>query len=170
MNTLIVYGTKHGASEKCAKLLSERLQGKVDLVRAGASPVPNPDGYDRIIVGGSVYAGRIQKEVADFCRQYLSILKQKKVGLYISCMMKNQDLNKQIEANFPKELQAAAVAIDGLGCELKMGELNFMEKTITKMVSKMLSKDDPSMALDPKKDLLNLEMAKIERFAAAMNV
>jgi hypothetical protein len=31
MNTLIVYATKYGCTEKCAVILSEKLTGKVDL-------------------------------------------------------------------------------------------------------------------------------------------
>ncbi|MGV8154838.1 MAG: hypothetical protein ACLKAL_13375 [Alkaliphilus sp.] len=31
MNTLIVYATKYGSTEKCSKILSKYLEGTVDL-------------------------------------------------------------------------------------------------------------------------------------------
>lgn len=32
MNTLILYGSKHGCTETCAKILADRLTGKVDRI------------------------------------------------------------------------------------------------------------------------------------------
>jgi len=65
METLIAYATRYGCVEKCAKMLAEKLDGKVTLVNLQKTRV-DPASYGRVIVGGSIYIGKIQKEVRDF--------------------------------------------------------------------------------------------------------
>ncbi|NLY38245.1 MAG: hypothetical protein GX044_02975 [Firmicutes bacterium] len=65
METLIAYSTRYGCVEKCAKMLAEKLDGKVTLVNLLKMRV-DPAPYERVIVGGSIYIGKIQKEVRDF--------------------------------------------------------------------------------------------------------
>jgi menaquinone-dependent protoporphyrinogen oxidase len=166
MKTLIYYATKHGTAEKCARLLAQKLDGQIDLVKAGDGDSVDLDTYDRVIIGGSIYVGKIQKEITEFCQKYLSKLTQKKLGLFICSMMK-QDERKQISLNFPKELLDAANTTENFGAEIKYGELGFMERTITKMVFKLLSKENPSL-VDPKQGISALETERLDCFVMKM--
>nr|WP_242847760.1 flavodoxin domain-containing protein [Fervidicella metallireducens] len=84
MKILIAYGTKYGCCEKCAKILSEKLNGTVDLFNLKKDENINLNEYDLVIVGGSIYAGKIRNEVMNFCRSNLDILKHKKqLFLYV---------------------------------------------------------------------------------------
>lgn len=168
MNTLIVYATKHGSSKKCAELLSGKLPGKVDLCSVKGGKVPELTGYDKIIVGGAIYAGMVNKELSEFCTKNIDLLKSKKLGLYICCM-NAKEADKQLNSAYPKELLNCAIAKKSLGGEFKFKEMNFFEKLITKMVSKALSKEDPSLSIDMKKDLSMISETNIIEFAKLMN-
>ena len=69
MKTIIVYASKHGCVEKCAQLLTAKIAGAVQLCNlTGEKNVQIAD-FDTVIIGGSIHAGRIQKEIAVFCER-----------------------------------------------------------------------------------------------------
>jgi len=96
MNTLIVYTTKHGSSKECAEALSKGLKDKIDLCNLKENMTPDLSQYETVIIGGSIYAGRVQKELSDFCSKNINKLKEKKIGLYICCM-NNKEAEKQLK-------------------------------------------------------------------------
>ena len=77
MKTLIAYSGKYGCTEKCAAALAEKLSGETCLLNLKKDKNPNLSGYDSVVVGGSVYIGKINKEVKSFCIKNLSRLKEK---------------------------------------------------------------------------------------------
>lgn len=169
MSTLVIYATKHGSTEKCSKILADKLIGKVDLHNLKESKAPELTGYDKVVIGGSIYAGRLQKEVTEFCLKNLNIMKEKKVGLFICCMFANS-IDEQLKSSFPKELLESAVVKEGFGGEMKFSEFNFFERTLTKMVSKVVSKENSGMpAIDMGKDMSMISEANISKFAQIMN-
>ncbi|MCR4436074.1 MAG: flavodoxin domain-containing protein [Clostridiales bacterium] len=157
MSILIAYATRHGCVKKCAESLAEKLQGKVELLNLGEKPSVELAPYDTVIIGGSIYAGNIQKEVKDFCAQNLEALKGKKLGLFICCMFEKDVAKKQLENAYPQELLDMAEAKDYFGGELILGNMGFLEKTVVKMVAKA------------KKDVSNILEENINKFASAIN-
>lgn len=169
MNTLIIYASKHGTSEKCAAELSQKLTGKIDMCSIKGGKIPELSQYERVIIGGSIYVGKVQKEVSDFCINNLNLLKQKKVGLYLCCMNK-KEFETQLKNAFPQELIKIAAAVENFGGEFRFKEMNLLEKAAVKMVSKVMAKEDPSMPeTDMKKDLSLLNMDNINKFIQYMN-
>jgi menaquinone-dependent protoporphyrinogen oxidase len=169
MNTLIIYGSKHGTTEKCAAMLAEKLKGNVDLHHIKTAGVPDLTKYDRIVIGGSIYAGKIQKEITGFCTQNLQILKDKKIGLFICCMFP-MNAEMQLNTAFPQELLNSAVAKENFGGEMLISDMNFAEKVITKLVSKVVVKNDPTAPIkDMKKDISMILGENIHRFAQSLN-
>ena len=59
MSILIAYATRYGCAEKFAKMLAEKLTGEVDLCNLVNDKQIDPASYDTVIVGGSMYMGRI---------------------------------------------------------------------------------------------------------------
>jgi len=59
MNILIAYATKYGCTEKCAAVLSEKLTGKVDLCNLKGGRASDLTQYEKVIIGGSIYMGKI---------------------------------------------------------------------------------------------------------------
>lgn len=157
MNTLIVYSTKYGCTEKCARMLAKKLEGRVDLCNLKKSNAADLAQYDKVIVGGSVYIGRIQKEVREFCSANLETLKNKKAGYFICCMRNGEEAEAEINEAFPQELLRSAAAKDYFGGEFIFKKMNFMERMIVKKVSKI------------DKDTSNILEDNISRFAQLIN-
>jgi menaquinone-dependent protoporphyrinogen oxidase len=168
LNTLIVYATKHGSAKECAETLTKGLSGKVDVYNLKENGALDLSKYDKVIIGGSIYAGTMHKEIKDFCTKNLDELKNKKLGFFICCMNK-KEAEKQLNNAFPQELLDIASVKKSFGGQFKFKEMNFLEKLITKMVSKALAKEDPSLAVDTKKDISMLSQENISEFVSLMN-
>ncbi|MGI6711498.1 MAG: flavodoxin domain-containing protein [Bacillota bacterium] len=67
-------------------MLREKLNGNVDLYNLKEKKQPILANYDQIIIGGSIYIGKIQKEVSRFCTDHMAQLKGKRLGLYVCGM------------------------------------------------------------------------------------
>lgn len=169
MNTIVIYASKHGAAENCVNLLKSRLRGNVKTINIMKESIPDIGEYDNVIIGGSIYAGKIQKEITEYTTKNINSLIHKRIGLFISCMsMENYE--KQLVASFPKELYDVAVVKDSFGGGFNFKDMNFMEKMITKMVSKSMAKKDPKNSLvDTKKDISMISEEAISKFAMEMN-
>lgn len=139
MNTLIVYASKYGCTEKCAELLSKELIGKVDIINLKQASNIDISKYEKIIIGGSIYIGKIQKEVKEFCSKNLDKLKEKRIGLFICGMQEGETINTEFNQNFNPELIKIADAKEHFGGEFIFDKMNFMEKIIVKKVSKVTS-------------------------------
>jgi menaquinone-dependent protoporphyrinogen oxidase len=169
MNTLIIYRSKHGTTGKCAAILSEKLAGAVDVHDLKLAVAPGLTKYDRVVIGGSIYAGRIQKEISEFCAQNLNLLMDKKLGLFICCMVPN-NAEMQLNNSFPQELLSNAIAKESFGGEMRLSDMNFAEKIITKIVSKVVSKNNPNLpATNMKNDISMISMENIDKFAQQLN-
>jgi menaquinone-dependent protoporphyrinogen oxidase len=139
MRTLIVYGTKYGCAQKCAMELSKELNDNVELVNLKEKGSIDLTKYERVIIGGSVYIGTIQKEVTEFINKNLNELTNKEIGLFICGMQDGEMIEKEITDNFPSELINKAKSIKHFGGEFTFNKMNFMEKIIVKKVSKITS-------------------------------
>jgi len=157
MKTLVVYGTKYGCTERCAKLLSEKLEGNVDLCNVKVRKSLDISQYSKVVIGSSVYIGKIQKEVSDFCNNNLEALKKKRVGLFICCMRDGEIAEKEIIDSFPKELLKVAVSTDFFGGEFIFEKMSFLDRIVAKKVAKV------------HKDMSSIDEEKIIKFAKIMN-
>ncbi len=157
MKTLIIYATKYGCTEKCASALSKKLMGKVELCNLKTGNIPNLSEYDKVIIGGSIYIGNIQKEVRAFCSTNLNVLKDKKIGLFICAMQKDDAIETEINTAFPQELLDRAIAREYFGGEFIFKNMNFLDRMIVKKVSKI------------DKDTSNIIEVNIDRLSQLMN-
>ena len=155
--TLIVYATKHGSTEECAKALASQMTSESDLINLKESKQIDINAYSKIIIGGSIYAGRIQKEISEFCSKNKAELSNKKLGFFICCMAEGEVSAKQIEASFPTELLNKALAKEGFGGKFDFRKMNFLEKIIVKKVAHITA------------DQSNLSDERISQFAQIMN-
>lgn len=135
MKTLIVYSTTHGCTEKTANELRQYLGETVSLSNLKKDTKHKLEQFERIIIGGSIHAGQIQKRVKTFCTNNLEELKTKELGLFICCMEEGEKAQKQLQYAFPEELHKAAKASAFLGGEFDFNKMNFFEKLIVKKVA-----------------------------------
>lgn len=137
MRTLIVYTTRHGCAEKCANKLKNGLAGEITLYNLKNSHKIDLDNYERIIIGGSIHAGKIQKKVKQFCLKNLDAFKDKKIGLYICCMEEGEKATSQFKEAFPEELINHATATGIFGGEFNFERMNFIERSIIKKIAQI---------------------------------
>lgn len=157
MNALIAYSSKYGCTKKCVDLLHKELNGNVEIINLQISKNIDLSKYDKIIIGGSIYMGMIQKEVKEFCNNNLEILKEKQTGLFICGMQEGESITTEINENFPKELLEASLIKEHFGGEFTFSKMKFFEKMIVKMISKTSS------------DKSNILKDNINKFALKMN-
>lgn len=136
MATLIVYGTKYGSTEKFASLIKDSLSDEaVTVINLKQNKNIDLSGYDTVIVGGSVYAGQLRKEVVKFCEKHEQALLTKKLGLFISCGFTPPKSDEQLQVVYSETLINHATAIGALGGEIIIDTLKPMDKfLITKMM------------------------------------
>ena len=135
MKTLIAYSTTHGCTGKIAEQMKNDFGGDVVLVNLKKDTLPDLSLFNRVIVGGSIHAGQIQKRVKDFCNQHLNELRNIELGLFITCMEEGDSAQKQLMDAFPGELQEAAKATAYFGGEFDFARMNFLQKMIVKKVA-----------------------------------
>jgi menaquinone-dependent protoporphyrinogen oxidase len=137
MKTLITYSTTHGCTGKIVNELASQFEGDITVVDLKNNPNPDLKDYQRVIIGGSIHAGQIQKRVKSFCINSLEELKQKELGLFIACMEQGTTAQQQLENAYPSELLEHAKSAAYFGGEFDFEKMNFIEKLIVKKVAKI---------------------------------
>ncbi len=135
MNTTIIYISKHGTTEKVAEKIAEKLGVQPNnLLNLRNDRNPDIENYDRVIIGGSIHAGMIQKRVKDFCEKNLQSLLQKEIGLFM-CGMQDEQFEEEFKNAFPEKLRQNSKANLFAGGEFIFEKMNFLEKAIVKKVA-----------------------------------
>lgn len=135
MNTLVLYATQYGYTADCAAKLKTELAGDVTLVELGKQSAPDLGGFDAVIVGGSIYMGRVQAQIAAFCAAHEGELLQKTLGLFLCCGIP-QNLKESLAASFPAGLIEKAKAVGCFGGELRTARMKPMHKLVASMMQK----------------------------------
>ncbi len=136
MKTAIIYTTHHGTTEKVARFLAEKSSPGAELIHLKKETTPNLEEYDRIILGGSIHVGAIQKQMKKFIEANLEQLLQKEVGLFICCMDPHKEKQeREFDQAFPDVLKQMAKARAVMGGEFCFERMNFLEKIIVKKIA-----------------------------------
>ncbi|MFH1161128.1 MAG: flavodoxin domain-containing protein [bacterium] len=135
MKTLILYMTSHGCTEKAVNLLKTLIGGDVTVVNLEGPDAPDLPSAERVIIGGSIRIGTIQKRIKKFCEKNLDVLLAKQVGLFICCMFEGGTALDQLKRNFPETLWRHASALGLFGGELEFARMNAFEKMIVQQVA-----------------------------------
>lgn len=152
MKTLIVYGSKHGSTEKSTQALASKIRGDVEVIQLPGKIEPSD--YDNVIIGSSIYMGSIRKEVKQFVLKYRAQLLTKKLALFLCSAFNKED---EFIANYDAEILNHSILNTNLGYEFDTKRFNFFEKMIAKAVSE---EDMQPMGIDSE---------KIEKLADVMN-
>lgn len=134
MNTLIVYFTKHGAAQKIAEGLAAQLENAT-LCNGKKEPIPALKDFDRVVVGSSLYAGSIGKEVKAFLTERAQELGEKPLGLFLSGLDATGE-ERYFAANFPQSLLTRAKAKAFLGGAYDPAQCAFGERFVMKLLGK----------------------------------
>ncbi|MCL2354428.1 MAG: flavodoxin domain-containing protein [Oscillospiraceae bacterium] len=136
MKILIAYAGKTGTTEKCAKLLEEKLNSTTNTTIINLDDQEaDVSEYDFIIVGGSIRIGMLHGKAKKFINDNKDMLKTKKTAYYICCAFPDT-AKEHFEKNISKELLDSSVTYDTFGGEMDISKQKGFSKFIVKMVSK----------------------------------
>lgn len=157
MKTLIVYSTNHGCTEKVSQQIADFLGEDTSLHNLKSKIAPDLSSFHRVIIGGSIHAGQIQKKVKDFCAKNSEQLLEKELGIFICCMEKGEKAEQELKAVFDENLLKHAKATACLGGEFNFEKMNFLEKMIIKKIAKV------------DKSISNIDTQAIRNFSEALH-
>lgn len=88
---LVTYASKMGSTKEIAAAIGARLteHGYLTDVRP-VETVDSIDGYDAVLIGSAIYAGRWRPEATRFVRQHVEALTARKVWLFESGWVGNR--------------------------------------------------------------------------------
>lgn len=132
MKVLIAYRSKYGTTESCAQALSGRIKAETTLADLRLGHVPDVRGFDVVLIGGSIYGGRIQREVASFCEGREDLLLKRRTGLFLCCLSQGEHAKEQLQAAFPEWLAAHAFASSLFGGDLHYDRLTLMDRLLVR--------------------------------------
>lgn len=135
MKTLIVYATKYGCTKRCAEILKSYLNGEVNIISAKADKI-NLAEYDAVLIGGSVYMGKIRKDITYFCNRNLKQLLRKKIGLFVCCYTPN-GTEGFFETLFPLVLLRHASYVTSVGGKMDYEKMNFLYRKLFQSLKKI---------------------------------
>lgn len=168
MNTLVLYASKYGNTAKCAEALAKKLRGRVD-VKALTDNMPELTGYDTVVLGGSLYAGKLQKEIKAFATTFLGTLMSKRIALFVCCMSEEQGVT-QFKAALPDTLVTQALSVERLGGGYAFSKMKGMDKFIIKTALKAEAKKKGTpVTTDFKTDSFTLSEENVTKMAEALN-
>ena len=132
MNTLIIYASKTGTTEKCANQINRQLKNSkmVNILEQNE----DINRYNLIIIGTPIRMGMIDKKIKKFLISNIEALKSKKVAYFICCGF-NENWKSYYKQNIPKELLDNAIIYDTFGGEMDLQKQKGFDKFIAKMVS-----------------------------------
>jgi len=116
MKTLILFGSRKGCTRKCANLVRERLGDAEALDAANARGV-DLEAYDAVVLGSSIWSGKIHPKVRGFVATRLEELLGKRIGLFICS---GDEVTDHISINYPEQLVEHADVKANFGGELRI--------------------------------------------------
>lgn len=137
MNVLIAYASKYGAVQRVSEALYQKLEVPTTMVNLRVSAAPELSPYDTVVVGGSIYAGRILPSVPRFVERHREELLKKRVFLFVSCLYDGEKGLEQLREAFPAWLQVHALGSHNVGGEIILDKLRFLDRLIIRNFAKL---------------------------------
>ncbi len=154
LKTLIVYGTRYGAttttSGEVAKIL-ETEGFEVEVVNAKQEKIKDINSYELIVIGTGLQLGRWTGEIEDFVKRFKNELPQKKVALFVSSMKsvleregKQEELAKDRKIEIDDKIakfNLNPIAIGFFGGVLDFNKMNIFTRKTFGAIRPQLEKD-----------------------------
>lgn len=162
MKGLILYEGKYGATQQYARWLGEELQ--LPVFRPKNITTEELICYDYIILGSSVYVGRLL--IGKWMKQHAAVLQTKKLFLFVVCATPGFEVEKLqtlVRSNIPPAL------LDRCTVHFLRGRMIFKKLS---WVDKLVLKMGASIQKDPKQKtemLTDFDAVKKENIRSVMD-
>jgi menaquinone-dependent protoporphyrinogen oxidase len=157
VRVLIAYRSRYGATESCARALAAKISSETVLHDLRVRSTPPVGDFDVVLIGGSIYGGRIQREVEPFCDRERQKLLSRNVGLFICCFYQGERGLAELASAFPPWLAAHAFARELFGGQLSLEKLSLLDRLLVRGLVR------------PAHDIRAIRPEAIERLAAHVN-
>ncbi len=121
MKTLILYGSRKGCTKKCAFTLRDEINRAggagcdvVDIKKARRTEVSR---YDHVIIGSSIWAGKVHPGIRRFIDAHRAVLPAKRMGFFLCS---GREDAAYFENNFPRDMITRAEQRRFFGGELSI--------------------------------------------------
>ncbi len=134
MKVLIIYSSKNGCAEECAKILQRETEDNFDVeVFDLAVGTPDIESYDFLVIGGGIHFGKFHPPMRKFLSENKKRIAAIPHGLFINCA-KLELIESYMKELFPKEVYDSAVMREYFGGQLKIDKHKGIWKLIIRMV------------------------------------
>ena len=155
--TLVLYTTRHGATQRYAERIAQPLDALVK--EAAYAKADQAKTYDAVVLGCPVYAGKLKG--LDFFADNLSTLKDKRLviftcGLYDPAQ---EDVRANLDEQIRKALGDAAdrAAVFHLRGAIRWSSLGLMERILMKALIGQIKKKDETARSETERLMLEAE-------------
>jgi menaquinone-dependent protoporphyrinogen oxidase len=154
VKTLIVYGTRYGATTDTSKEIAKILHGEgfeTKVVNAREEKIKDVSEYGLIIVGSGMQMGKWTSEADDFLKKFHKELGQKKLAIFVSSMKsvseregKTEDLASSRKVALEDKVEQFSlhpIALGFFGGVIDFNKMNFLFRRTMGFLKPQLLKD-----------------------------
>jgi len=149
------YGTTSIISNKIAASVNKHT---IDVINLEECSEPDMSGYDIIVLGSPVYAGKILRSMDSFCKKNQELLLSKKLALFVCGMHPDKGVQqKELREAYPGIVSQHAFAKVFFSGQFLFEKMNFIERFVVMHIAKT------------KRNVSNIDEEEIQKFANVLN-
>ena len=155
MKALIVYTSRHGASAEACEMLASRLRSfsDVDICDVRNAP-PSPEGYDAVVVGGSIRMNKLDKSLKKYLSKNAAALSSIPSAAFICCGL-TDDFDDYVTTEIPRNI-SFSLGVHCFGGQLKPDRAKGFDKLVVFMMRQSILSQDPDKSDGDRRELPEL--------------
>jgi menaquinone-dependent protoporphyrinogen oxidase len=166
---MIGYGTTEGQTARIADHLAEVIRGRgheAQAVNLKRSPEVLLDGYDAVIVGGSIHMGKHEEHVVDFVQKNRFRLERLPSAFFSVSLAAHGDMEnaRAYVENFQQQTGWHPTQVGLFGGALLYRQYGLLKRL---MMKKIVSDKPGGLSTDTSRDHVYTDWDEVKRFAQA---
>ena len=157
MKVLIAYRSRYGTTASCARALAGMIRSGSETIDLARTRTVDLSPFDVVLIGGSVYGGRILPQVTSFCERHRDALREMRVGVFLCCLYQGEHARTQMREAFPDWLLDRCFAYALAGGELVYAKLSLLDRMLVRSVTR------------GRRDILRMNPEALRALADAVN-
>jgi menaquinone-dependent protoporphyrinogen oxidase len=164
---LIAYGTTEGHTVRIAQYISDVIRGRgheAQTMDVRRSPDALLDGYDAVIIGGSIHMGKHEEHLRDFVQKNRDTLERLPSAFFSVSLAAHGDMENAhaYVENFEQETGWRPAQVGFFGGALRYRQYGFLKR----LMMKRIVRDKPgNLSTDTSRDHEYTDWDEVKRFA-----